>query len=174
MATRNSKKNYRGAGVLIFDIKTSSFLLVHDYTNNYNCCGGWIKYDCDDPKYIEKTARDELYEETRTVISCELERLSACPFVDLNFRKRLFRCYILKMECDEDICERFENFHLVGNEFRETKSLVFFPSKQFRDEESFSQIEETSRATARDGKKYPLNQRVISVLKAAMNDKLLF
>ena len=178
MGTVNLKK-YSGAGVLIFDTKTSSFLLVHDYTKNYNCCGGLIKYDNDDPQYLAKTARDELYEETRTLISCDLDRLVACPFVELDFHRRIFRCYILKMECEKDICERFERFNLdqILNDdinFRETSSMTYFPLSQFRGKKLFAQIEKTLTATDRDGKKYPLNQRVMSVIKAAIIENLFF
>lgn len=177
MATANLKE-YSGAGVLIVDTKTSSLLLVHDYTDNYNCCGGYIKYGYDEPKYLEKTAQEELYEETRRLISCELDRLADCSFVDLELPNQIFRCYILKMKCEEDICERFDKIHLNegdgDDDFRETKSMAFFPSKQFRGKKSFSKIEKTLQATARDGKTYPLNKRVISVINAARTENLLF
>lgn len=178
MATAH-RRTYSGAGVLIFDTNTSSFLLVHDYTNNYNCCGGRIKYSDDDPQYLEKTARDELYEETRTLISCDLDRLAACPFVELDFLNRIFRCYILKMKCENDLCEQFQRFNLDqivndGISFRETSAMTYFPLKQFQGKKSSVQIERTLIATGRDGKKYPLNERVISVIKAARIENLLF
>ncbi|CAF4598865.1 unnamed protein product [Rotaria socialis] len=82
---------YRGSGVLIVDTKRSAVLLVYDYTKNYNCCGGSMKYNYDDPRCIEKTAKDELYEETRTLFTCDIDYLMTCPSVDLNHKNSLFR-----------------------------------------------------------------------------------
>jgi hypothetical protein len=177
MATSNSKKCV-GAGVLIVDTETSSLLLVYDYTNNYNCCGGFSKYSYDDPQGPEKTASEELYEETRTLISCDIDHLVTCPFVDLNFYNEIFRCYILKIECESNICQRFERFNIdelpTGEEdYLETTSMAYFPLKQFQKNKSLAKIEKTLTATTSDGKKSPLNPRVMSVIKAAVKDNLL-
>jgi len=167
-----------GAGVLIVDTKTSSLLLVYDYTNNYNCCGGFSKYSYDDPQGPEKTASEELYEETRTLISCDIDRLVTCPFVDLDFHNEIFRCYILKIECESDICQQFERFNIDElpngeDDYLETTSMAFFPLKQFQRKKSLLKIEETLIATSTDGKKSAMNRRVLSVIKAAVKDKLL-
>jgi hypothetical protein len=177
MATSSSKKCV-GAGVLIVDTKTSSLLLVYDYTNNYNCCGGFIKYSYDDPQGPVKTASEELYEETRTLISCDIDELVTHPFVDLDFHNEIFRCYILKMKCELDICTMFEKFNIdelpSGEEdYLETSSMAFFPLRQFKNKKKLLKVEETLTATTSDGKKSPLNQRVMSVIKAAIKDKLL-
>ncbi|CAF1265727.1 unnamed protein product [Adineta steineri] len=168
---------YLGAGVLIIDTKSSSLLLVNDYTENYNCCGGYIKYDVNDPQRIEKTAMEELYEETRTLFSCEIAQLITCPYVDLNFHDDIFRCYILKMECDSDICEQFEKFNVdqlpAENDYLETSSLTPFPLKQFKGKKSLPRIVSTSMALDSTGKKLPLNKRVISVIQAAVKNNLL-
>jgi hypothetical protein len=178
MATALNLAKYIGAGVLIIDTKTSSLLLVYDYTNNYNCCGGFIKYNINDPQRVEKTAQEELYEETRTLISCDLNDLITYPFVDLDFYQEFFRCYIMKIPCESDICEQFEKFNVdelpAGeNDYLETMSMAFFPLKQFRKKKSLAHIESTGMATSRDGKKNPLNPRVISVIKAAVKNNLL-
>jgi len=169
-------KKYSGSGVLIVDTKTSSLLLVYDYTQNYNCCGGFIK-NHDDSQCIEKTASEELYEETRTLISCDIDRLITCPFVDLHFYQEIFRCYILKIKCESDICEQFQNFNLnllpTDEDYLETSSLAFFPLGQFRRKKSQSKIEATFMATSNDKKKYSLNKRVISVIKEAVKQNLL-
>jgi hypothetical protein len=170
-------KLYSGSGVLIVDTKSSSLLLVNDYTQNYNCCGGFIKYNSDDRQRLEKTASEELYEETRTLISCDLDCLTTCPFVDLHFNGEMFRCYILKIRCESDICQQFENFNLDSlppdNDYLETSSLAFFHLKQFKRKKSFIKIDATNVAIGTDRKKYPLNQRVISVIKEAVKEKLL-
>lgn len=177
MATANLAK-YTGSGVLIIDTNTSSLLLVYDYTQNYNCCGGFIKYNVDDPQRLQKTASEELYEETRTLISYRIDHITTCPFVDLDFNDEIFRCYILKITCASDICEQFQNFNVgtLPNEdedYFETTSMAFFPLKQFRKKKYLAKIDETSMATATDQKKYSLNRRVISVIKAAIKNKLL-
>lgn len=171
-------QKYLGAGVLIVDTNTSSLLLVYDYTQNYNCCGGFIKYDCTDLQRIEKTAREELYEETRTLISCDIKHLAVCPFVDLDIHDDIFRCYILKISCDSDICEQFQNFNVdklenADEDYYETTSMAFFPLKQFRKKKYMSEIEKTSMAKSIDKKEYSLNPRVLSVIKAAVQKKLL-
>jgi len=171
-------KKYLGSGVLIVDTKSSSLLLVYDYTQNYNCCGGFIKYNHDDPQRIEKTASEELYEETRTLISCDPDCLISCPFVDLNFHDDIFRCYILKIACESDICQQFEKFNVDSlpndtDEYLETTSMAFFPLNQFRRKKSLLKIDATSMATSADRKKYSLNRRVISVIKAAVKKNLL-
>ena len=169
---------YLGAGVLVVDTKTSSLLLVYDYTQNYNCCGGFIKYTLDDPERVVKTAKEELYEETRTLISCEIDRLKTLPFVDLNFYNDFFRCYILKMECEADICQQFENFNVgelpsEGEDYLETTALKFFPIKQFRKRKTLAKIVETATAKSRDARVQPLNRRVVSVIQAAVKANLL-
>jgi len=170
-------KKYLGSGVLIVDTRSSSLLLVYDYTQNYNCCGGYIKYDIDDPQRLEKTAKEELYEETRTLLSCDIDRLLTCPFVDLDFHDDIFRCYILKTPCESDICQKFENFNVDGlppdDEYLETSSMTFFPLRQFQRKKSLSKIDQTSMAKNSTGKKCSLNQRVVSVIKAAVKANLL-
>jgi hypothetical protein len=171
-------KKYLGSGVLIFDTTSSSLLLVYDYTQNYNCCGGFIKYNLDDLQRIEKTAQEELYEETRTLISCDHDRLRTCPFVDLNFHQDFFRCYILKIPCASDICQQFQDFNLDelpagDNDYLETMSMAFFPVTQFRKKKSLAKIDATSQARSANGKSNPLNRRVISVIKAAIKANLL-
>jgi hypothetical protein len=51
--------------------------------------------------------------------------------------------------------------------------MAFFPLKQFQRKKSLLKIEETLTATSTDGKKSPMNRRVLSVIKAAVKDKLL-
>jgi hypothetical protein len=168
---------YLGSGVLIVDTTSSSLLLVYDYTENYNCCGGYIKYDLDDPLRIEKTAIEELSEETRTLIPCDLNRLRTCPFVDLDFHDDIFRCYILKIPCSSDICEKFEEFVVnllpTADDYSETTRLTFFPLKQFRKKKSMLKIIESSKAKNHLGEVNPLNQRVISVINASAKQNLL-
>ncbi|CAF2421482.1 unnamed protein product [Rotaria sp. Silwood2] len=160
-------KKYLGSGVLIVDAERSSLLLVHDYTQNYNCCGGFIKYDYDDPQRIEKTAIEELYEETRTLLSCDIDHLRTCSFVDLNFHDDIFRCYIFKTRCKSDICEQFENYKSeelpVDDDYHETTSIAFFPLRQFRRKRSLLKIDGNSMAKDSNGKLNPLNRRVISL-----------
>ncbi|UJR27791.1 hypothetical protein I4U23_009063 [Adineta vaga] len=176
MASSN-KGNYSGSGVLIVDTNRSSVLLVYDYTQNYNCCGGFLKYDIDDPQRLEKTAKEELHEETRTLFSCDLDYLTSCPYIDLEFHDEIFRCYIYKTACENDICTRFENFNLTelpdNDEYRETTSIKLFPLKQFRGKKSWANIDKTSIAQDHTGKNRQLNRRVISVIKEAFEQKLL-
>jgi hypothetical protein len=176
MATADLGK-YLGSGVLIVDTKTSSLLLVHDYTKNYNCCGGYIKYGIDDPQRIEKTAREELIEETRTLMSCDIDYLITCPFVDLDFHDDIFRCYIFKTRCETDICQQFENFKVEelpeDDDYKETTSMRFFPLKQFKTKKSLARIDKSSLAKNSIGEKLQLNRRVISVIKAALKENLL-
>ena len=167
-----------GAGVLIVDTKTSALLLVYDYTNNYNCCGGFIKYTYDDPQGPVKTASEELYEETRTLISCDIDELATRPFVDLDFHQEIFRCYILKTKCEPDICTQFEKFNIDElpngeDDYLETSAMAYFPLRQFKNKKHLIKIEETLTATTNDGKKCPLNRRAMSVIKAALKAKLL-
>jgi hypothetical protein len=168
---------YLGSGVLIVDTKTSSLLLVYDYTKNYNCCGGYIKYDVDDPQRIEKTAREELIEETRTLLSCDIDYLVTCPYVDLNFHDDIFRCYVYKTECESNICQQFANFKLdelpTDDDYYETTSMTFFPLKQFKGAKSLARIDKSSMAKNRAGEKTSLNRRVISVIKEAIKENLL-
>ncbi|CAF0734659.1 unnamed protein product [Rotaria sordida] len=170
-------KKYLGSGVLIVDTARSSLLLVHDYTENYNCCGGFIKYDCDDLQRIEKTAIEELYEETRTLLSCDIDHLKTCPFVDLNFYDDIFRCYIFKTQCNSNICEQFENYKFeelpIDDDYHETSSIAFFPLKQFKSKKSLLNIDKNSMAKDSNGKLNPLNRRVISVIKEAVANNLL-
>ncbi|CAF2100364.1 unnamed protein product [Rotaria magnacalcarata] len=167
---------YRGSGVLIVDMKRSSVLLVYDYTKNYNCCGGNMKYNYDDPRCIEKTARDELYEETRTLISCDIDQIMTCPFVDLDHKNSIFRCYIFKTECPSDICQQFDNVKLDENtmdaDYYETTAVAFFPLNQFKHQKSLLSIDKNCEAKQIDGTLSPLNQRVISVIKAAIKENL--
>ena len=167
-----------GSGVLLVDTRSSSLLLVYDYTLNYNCFGGRIKYDLDDRERREKTAKDELYEETRTLLSCDLSQLVQCPFVDVNFRDSLFRCYIVKTRCPADICQQFESYPLEQlpdeDEFRETTRLAFFPLKQFQTRKSWSKIVKKSIAQDKYRIDGPLNRRVINVIEAAMQQNLLW
>ncbi|CAF3369238.1 unnamed protein product [Rotaria socialis] len=168
---------YRGSGVLIVDTKRSAVLLVYDYTKNYNCCGGSMKYNYDDPRCIEKTAKDELYEETRTLFTCDIDYLMTCPSVDLNHKNSLFRCYILKTKCPSDICQQFDNVKLdentMGSDYYETTAVAFFPLDQFKHRKSLLTIDKNCEAVQIDGTLSPLNRRVISVIEAAIKENLL-
>ena len=168
---------YTGSGMLIVDTRTSSLLLVHDYTENYNCCGGYIKHDPDDQERLAKTAMEELWEETRTLFSCDRSRLAQCPFIDLDFNDSFFRCYIFKTPCPKDICQQFDRYPVEQlpnqDEFRETTRLAFFPLKQFQGRKSWAKIVKTSIAKDNFRVSRPLNRRVISVIEAAMRQKFL-
>lgn len=176
MASHNRNK-YLGSGVLIIDTVSSCLLLVHDYTKNYNCCGGFMKYNADDPLCLEKTAKDELYEETRTLMSCSVDELKACPFVDVEYKHNLFRCYIYKTECPSDICQQFEKVKFDENEtdpgYMETTSLAYFPLAQFQTKKSFLRIDKASSAMDIDGKWRELHRRVLSVIKVAIERTLI-
>ncbi|CAF0822701.1 unnamed protein product [Adineta ricciae] len=176
MASSVSEK-YSGSGVLIVDTISSSVLLVFDYTKNYNCCGGYIKYDLDEPKCLEKTAQEELREETRTLFSCDLDHLASCPFVDVQFSDEIFRCYIYKVACDRDVCSRFEQFDLTelsnDHSYLETTSMRFFPLKQFHEKKPWKMIDRTSMGRDQSGQQCPLHRRVISVIKQGIQQKLL-
>jgi hypothetical protein len=167
---------YTGAGVLIVDTARSSILLVHDYTEDYNCCGGQIESDGE--HRIVNTASKELYEETRTLISCDPTELLACPFVDVDVYRNnpwcQFRCYLLKITNLIDICDKFAEIRLttVNRDFYETKDLAYFPLKQFLDRQSMLNICETMTGCDELGNKKRLNQRVISVIQAAIEQNL--
>jgi len=167
----NNLCKYSGSGVLVIDIATDNVLLVYDYSGNYNCCGGFLKYNFDDPQFLEKTAQEELYEETRMLINCNLDELAACPFIDLPLYEDIFRCYILKIRCQTDICEQFEK--TFDEDYFETTALAFFSIEQFRNRESMEIIEQTFQGLAHDGTKCNLNKRAIAAIKTAIQSNLL-
>lgn len=164
---------YTGAGVLIFDPRRSAFLLVHDYTMTFNCAGGFIKYDSHVENYLEKTASEELAEETRQLIRCSPDDLRRCPFVDISLNGRLefcaFRCYLLRCECPADICEQFERIDVstlpLDGEFHETNALKYFPVEQFFDAKTKSQIEQNATALDEFGEERSLHRRAINVIR---------
>ena len=164
---------YSGAGVLIFDRRRSAFLLVHDYTKTFNCAGGFLKYDAHVESYLEKTASEELAEETRQLIRCSPDELRRCPFVDVPMNARLkfcaFRCYLFRCECPADICEQFARIDAstlpLDDDFHETSALKYFPVEQFFDAKTKSQIEQNATALDEFGEERSLHRRVINVIR---------
>ena len=163
-----------GAGVLIIDRIRSSLLLVYDHTKDYNCCGGYLKYSNHQDNYLQRTASEELYEETRQLISSDLDD---CPFVDIPAIPSrpycLFRCYLLRISCPTDICQQFEQINVndlpVDNDYHETQNLRFFPLEQFFNPRKRCQ----SIARDVEGNAFPLNRRVLNVIHQSIEMNLL-
>lgn len=179
MATNRNR--FSGSGVLIIDLNSFSLLLIHDYTKDYNCCGGRADYVMVTDERLKTTAVKELREETRTLLSITVTSLDECPFVDIpvpHVKQQIyFRCFLLKMYCPADICEQFDCFDTRklpdDGDFREVKNLMFFPLNQFLQESSFMTIMHKNKARDRNGTLRSLNRRVISVIEAALRQNLL-
>ena len=164
---------YSGAGVLIFDPRRSAFLLVDDYTKTFNCAGGFTKYDSHVDGYLERTASEELAEETRQLIRCSPVELRRCPFVDVPLNSRLnfcaFRCYLLRYECPDDICQQFDRIDPstlpLDDDFHETNALKYFPVEQFFDAKTKLKIEQNDTALDEFGEERSLHRRAINVIR---------
>ena len=167
---------FSGAGVLIFDPRRSAFLLVFDYTKTYNCQGGFLKYYSHVENYLEKTASEELAEETRLLIQCSPLELRQCLFVDVPMKFHTFRCYFLRFECPNDICEQFNRIDPtrlpLDDDFHETNEFKYFPVEQFFNEKTMSKINENSLALDEFGKEQTLHRRVIRVIETIVKENV--
>ncbi|CAF0845904.1 unnamed protein product [Didymodactylos carnosus] len=174
----NHQQQYSGSGLLLFDKSTNCILLIHDYTGDYNCFGGRIKLEYNNDDFgVEKTACDELYEESRTLLSFDYKKLSTVHYVDIknNYHNELFRCYIVKLELPLDIREQFHNIDLnklpYNDDYFETNEIHLFPIEQFHSSTIFQSG--STKATNNLGENLALNERAIEVILAAKTKNIL-